>query len=161
MQVMPVVVVLDMDETLGVFQEGAFHVRPHVNFMLEMLRCMDVDMVLWSLGTDDYVQRMVNGYLPLVAAYAHKIFARTEAKVALRQYGFSKSGHHIRDLYEEDIFLLGVDDQAHTNMDSAYDVVLPIPAYKRPDKADRAIVYLCEKLVKGIGSTKPERNGRC
>lgn len=155
---MRVVVVLDMDETLGVFQNDVFHVRPHVNFMLEMLLCMDVDIVLWSLGEDDYVRFVVNGYLPLVKAHAYKLFARTEAKVASRLYGASKSGYHIRTLYEEDIFLLGVDDQAKTNMDTAYDLPLAIPPYRKPDPNDRAILGMCEKLVRGIRSIQLEQN---
>lgn len=149
------VVVLDMDQTLGVcMEEDIFHVRPHVDFMIRMLRCMNVDIILWSLGDDTYVQRVVNAYLPLVASYAYKIFARTEAKRALKLYGYSKAGDHIRDLYEENIFLLGVDDQVTTNMDSSYDIKIHVQPYKRPDKSDSVIWQICEKIVKSISFSK-------
>lgn len=42
-----IVVVLDMDETLGVYLNDVFHVRPNVDFMIHMLRCMDADIILW------------------------------------------------------------------------------------------------------------------
>ena len=145
-----IVVVLDMDETLGVFQNDYFHVRPHVDFMIQMLKCMNVDIILWSLGDDDYVHQIVNGYLPSIKNFAYKIFARSEGVESLRLYGYSKSGHHIRDMYEEDIFLLGVDDQAFTNMDAAYDFTFPIKPFKKPDKTDQVVWYICEKLVQCI-----------
>lgn len=153
---MTIVVVVDMDETLGVFVDDTFHVRPHVDFMIEMLRCMDADVVLWSLGDDDYVRGTVNKFLPSVKTHAYKIFARTEAKNAMKLYGFPKAGEHIREMYgdDEDVFLLGVDDRAHENMDSAYDIRIPVKPYKKPDKTDRAVIGVCEKLVKGIGSVK-------
>lgn len=150
MQEKMIVVVLDMDETLGIFQNGYFHVRPNVDFMLKMLTCMNVDIILWSLGDDDYVHQVVNGYLPLIKKFAHKIFARTEGRESLQLYGYSKSGYHIRDMYEEDIVLLGVDDQVFTNMDTAYDFKFPIKPYKKPDKTDQVIWYVCEKLVECI-----------
>lgn len=149
-----IVTVLDMDETLGVCLEDTFHVRPNVDFMIHMLRCMDSDIVLWSLGDDSYVQHVVNGYLPSVKEHAYKLFARTEAKVAYQRYGYSKAGEHIRDMYDQKIFLLGVDDQAHTNMNSAYDITIPIQPYRKPDRADRVLWHVCEKLVKAIGSVK-------
>lgn len=152
-----------MDETLGVFIDDTFHVRPRVDFMIEMLRCMDVDIVLWSLGEDNYVQNTVNAFLPSIKSYAYKIFARSEAKIAMREYGYSKAGEHIRDMYNEDeiVFLLGVDDKIYENMDSAYDIRIPIKPYRKPDKMDQAINYVCEKLVKGIGSVKLKNNETC
>lgn len=143
-----------MDETLGVTMNGAFHVRPNVDFMIEMLRCMDVDIILWSLGEDSYVKRVVNGSLPLVATYAYKIFARKEGKRAHELYGYSKAGNHIREMYEEDIFLLGVDDQVSTNMDSAYDVRIHAQPYNKPDPSDSKLFRICEKIVKSIVSVK-------
>lgn len=148
------VVVLDMDETLGVSVGDVFHARPYVDFLIEMLRCMDVDVILWSLGEDTYVQSVVNESLPLVASYAYKVFARKEAKTAMELYGYCKSGDHIRDLYEENIFLVGVDDQVSTNMDSSYDVRIHVPPYNRPDKSDSVIWQICDKIVKNISLTR-------
>lgn len=149
-----IVVVLDMDETLGFFQNDIFHVRPNVDFMIKMLRCMDIDIVLWSLGDDPYVQRVVNGFLPGITAYAYKIFARSEAKIAYQLYGYSKAGTHIRQMYNEDIFLVGVDDQVSTNMDSTYDVRIYAKPYKQPDKTDRILIHICEEIVKNISLVK-------
>lgn len=149
-----IVVVLDMDETLGVWLDEIFHVRPNVDFMLKMLQCMNVDVILWSLGDDHYVKRVVNRYLPLVKTYAYKVFARKEAKRAHEMYGYSKSGCHIRDMYDEDIFLLGVDDLAESNMDSAYDIKIQVPPYKKPDPSDTVVWDVCERLVRGIHATK-------
>lgn len=149
-----IVVVLDMDETLGVFEEDTFHVRPHVDFMIQMLRCMDVDIVLWSLGDDPYVHRIVNSFLPSITLYAYKIFARSEAKIAHQLYGYSKAGTHIRQMYEEDIFLMGVDDQVHTNMDSSYDVRIYAKPYRQPDKTDQILLHICEKIVENISLVK-------
>lgn len=149
-----IVVVLDMDETLGFFQNDIFHVRPNVDFMIKMLRCMDIDIVLWSLGDDPYVQRVVNGFLPGITAYAYKIFARSEAKIAYQLYGYSKAGTHIRQMYIEDIFLVGVDDQVSTNMDSTYDVRIYAKPYKQPDKTDRILIHICEEIVKNISLVK-------
>lgn len=149
-----VVVVLDMDETLGVWRDDLFHVRPNVDLLLKMLRCMNADVILWSLGDDPYVKRVVNHYLPLVKASAFKVFARKEAKRAKDMYGYSKSGCHIRDMYEEDIFLVGVDDLADVNMDSAYDVKIQVEPYKKPDPTDTAVWDMCERIVKGVHATK-------
>lgn len=145
---------MDMDETLGVSTNHVFHTRPNVDFMIKMLQCMDVDVILWSLGDDEYVKRVVNRYLPTVASYAYKIFARSEAVRALEIYGYAKAGDHIRDLYEEEIFLLGVDDQVNANMDSAYDVRIPVRPYKKPDKSDTVIWQICEKIVTSVSATK-------
>lgn len=145
------VVVLDMDETLGVSVGEVFHVRPHVDFLVQMLRCMRVDVVLWSLGVDEYVQRVVNQYLPLIKRHAYKIFGRTQAKSACQEYGYWKAGSHIRDLYEEDIFLIGVDDCANKNMDAAaYDVTMQVQPYKKPDPSDTVIWQVCEQIVESI-----------
>lgn len=152
-----IVAVLDMDETLGVSVGDVFHVRPHVDFMVSMLRCMGADVILWSMGEDDYVQRVVNRFLPLISKYAYKIFARAEAKRARKLYGYAKAGNHIRELYEEDIYLLGVDDQADANMDSAYDVKIRVQPYKKPDPSDSMVWYACDTIVKSISATLPVR----
>lgn len=149
-----IVAVLDMDETLGVFQEDHFHVRPYVDFTIQMLHLMKVDIVLWSLGDDEYVRKTVNGFLPLIATYAYKIFARSEAKVAYELYGYPKAGEHIREMYSEEIYLIGVDDQVNANMNSAYDFKLYARPYKKPDKKDRTLMQISEKIVNHLNSIK-------
>lgn len=149
-----IVVVVDMDETLGVFEKDHFHVRPNADFIIQMLHLMEVDIILWSLGDDDYVRKIVNGFLPLIASYAYKIFARSESKVSYELYGYPKAGEHIREMYEEEIYLIGVDDQVTANMNSAYDFKLYVRPYKKPDKKDRTLIHISEKLVNRISLIK-------
>lgn len=57
-------------------------------------------------------------------------------------------------MYEEDIFLLAVDDQVSISMDSAYDVQIYAKPYKQPDKTERMLLHICEKNVKSISLVK-------
>lgn len=156
-----IVVVLDMDETLGVYQNNIFHARPKVDFMIKMLRAMNIDIILWSLGDDDYVRRVVNGFLSTVSLFAYKIFARKEAKVSMDLYGFSKASQHIREMYEESIFLIGVDDKASENMDRDYDVRIHVHPYKNPENKDRYLMDVCEKIVQNVSLIKDLTPSRC
>lgn len=149
-----IVVVLDMDETLGVYQNGVFHPRPKLDFMIKMLRAMGIEIILWSLGSDDYVRRVVNGFLPSVKLFAYKLFARKEAKISMRLYGFSKASERIRSMFSESIFLIGVDDKASENMDPAYDVRIHVPPYKKPEKKDTCLLDVCEKIVEDVSAVK-------
>lgn len=151
---MIIVVVLDMDETLGVYQDDVFHIRPKVDFMIKMLRNMNIDIILWSLGDDDYVRRVVNGFLPSIDMYAYKIFAREEAKNSKRLYKYYKASKHIRDLYNSPIYLIGVDDKVTINMDDGYDSKVYVRPYKQPEKKDRFLMEVCEKIVEDISLLK-------
>jgi hypothetical protein len=139
-----------MDETLGVFHKDVFHKRPKINVLINLLRLLNVDIVLWSLGEDSYVRRVVNGFLPEIAEAAYKIFARKEARVSQNLYGYAKSSEHVRIMYEEPIFLMAVDDKVSENMDSQYDVRIYIKPYKRPNPSDRAITKVCEEIVESM-----------
>lgn len=151
---MIIVVVLDMDETLGVFSQNVFHPRPKLDFMVKMLRMINIDIILWSLGKDDYVRRVVNGYLPSIESHAYKIFAYSEARVSKRLYGYYKAAEHIRNMYPQPIFLIGVDDKASTNMNEAYDIRIHVPPYEQPEKNDRHLLDVCEKIVDDLSLIK-------
>lgn len=156
-----IVVVLDMDETLGVYQNDVFHPRPKLDFMIKMLRAMNIEIILWSLGDDSYVQRVVNGFLPSIYSFAYKIFARSESKVSMNLYGYSKASERIREMFTEPIFLIGVDDKVSENMDPAYDVRIHVTPYHKPDNKDRVLLDVCEKIVEGVGSVKDFTTTRC
>lgn len=151
---MKLVCVLDMDETLGVFHNGIFHVRPKVDVLLQLLRLLHVDIILWSLGEDQYVQKIVNGFLPEIARHAFKIFARKESYVAKEKYKMYKAGEHIRVLYDHPIYLMGVDDCVTQNMDMAYDVRIYVPPYKIPNGSDRKLLKVCETLIKNVAELR-------
>lgn len=144
---MTCVCVLDMDETLGVFHKNVFHVRPKLNVLINLLLLLNIDIVLWSLGEDDYVRRVVNGYLPDIAEHAFKIFARYEAGVAKDRYNFWKASEHIRIMYEQPIFLMAVDDRVKENMDASYDVRIHVRPYKVPNPSDRVLLKVCEEII--------------
>lgn len=141
------VCVLDMDETIGTFQHDAFQIRPYANSLIALLRLLDVQLVLWSLGSDEYVQRIVNGHLPLVKEYAYKIFARKECERSRQRYDFCKASEHIRVMFESEIFLIAIDDKVSQNMDSQYDLRINVLPYKKPDPRDRALLDVINKLI--------------
>lgn len=149
-----IVVVLDMDETLGVYQENVFQPRPKLDFFLKMLRAMDIDIILWSLGEDDYVRRVVEGFLPSVKKYTQINFARSECKLSKELYGYYKASQHIRQMYKDPVFLIGVDDKVTENMDSSYDVRIHVPPYRKPDGKDRQLLRVSEEIVDAISSVK-------
>lgn len=156
-----IVAVLDMDETLGVYQNNVFHPRPKLDFMIKMMRAMDIEIILWSLGDDSYVQRVVNGFLPSIYEHAHKIFARREAKVSMNLYGYSKASQRIREMYDEPIFLIGVDDKVTENMDPGYDARIHVKPYDKPENKDRVLLDVCEKIVENVSSMKGFTPTRC
>lgn len=156
-----IVAVLDMDETCGVYRDNVFHPRPKLDFMIKMMRAMDIEIILWSLGEDSYVHRVVNGFLPSIYKFAHKIFARSEAKVSMNLYGYSKASQRIREMYDERIFLIGVDDKVTENMDSEYDARIQVKPYDKPENKDRVLWDVCEKIVESVSSIKDFTPTRC
>lgn len=146
-QDMRIVCVLDMDETLGVFYDGIFHVRPKTTVLLSLLRLLQADVILWSLGEDRYVEKVVNGFLPSIREQAYKLFARAEANVSLKLYRYPKASEHIRKMYEETVFLIAVDDNVKRNMDAQYDVRIQVTPYKKPNPNDRVLTRVCEKII--------------
>ncbi|GIY73874.1 FCP1 homology domain-containing protein [Caerostris extrusa] len=145
-----IVCVLDMDETLGTYDRQTFHVRPKIQTLINLLRYIKSDIILWSLGRDEYVQRIVSGSLPDICKYAKKIFGHTQCHRAYERYNYYKASEHIRIMYDCDIFLMGVDDKVSQNMDSQYDLRIQIQPYKQPNSNDKAILEVCETIINSL-----------
>lgn len=144
-----------MDETLGFHEETTFHVRPHYKTLIDFLHLIRADIILWSLGTNDYVKRMVNGFLPELAVKAYKIFARSESEYGRQYYRCSKASDHIRDLYyPESIFLIAIDDHVAENMDDQYDLRIHVHPYTKVNSCDKELLKVIETLIKGITKLK-------
>ncbi|GBO27131.1 hypothetical protein AVEN_212404-1 [Araneus ventricosus] len=151
------VCVLDMDETLGRYDRNAFHVRPKLETFINLLRLLKCDIILWSLGKDDYVRRVVSGHLPEIRDYAYKIFAYKECMNSEARYGFCKASEHIRIMYDCDIFLIGVDDKVSENMDSRYDLRIQVKPYTSPDSKDVVLLEVCEKIINALAEARLDR----
>lgn len=144
------VCVLDMDETLGFYGGNSFHVRPKFQTLIHFLKLIQADIILWSLGSDSYVKKVINGFLPELAKEAHKIFARSECQYSKGFYHYMKSSAHIRDMYSSPVFLIAVDDKVSDNMDEQYDLRIYIPPYSKVNSSDKELLIVVEKMINGI-----------
>ncbi len=154
-----IVCVLDMDETLGYYDGQQFVLRPKLDFFMKFLKMCHIDVVLWSMGDDDYVKAVVNSSLSSVADYAVKIFGHKECKRSYKLYDFHKASEHVRIMYPQEIFLIGVDDRASTNMDPSYDVRIAIKPYKKFNPSDRELMSVVEKIVEAcVDLAQPRQN---
>jgi hypothetical protein len=146
--------VLDLDETLGRFNGDTFLLRPKLEFLLRYLRTSNIDIILWSLGGDEYVKWVVNTFLDDIKRYAYKIFASTECSRSERRFEFSKASDVIRATYAagEELFLIGVDDKASQNMDSRYDLRISPKPYTKHDPTDRELVKVVETIVEALAN---------
>ncbi|KAG8156213.1 hypothetical protein JTE90_011123 [Oedothorax gibbosus] len=146
------VCVLDLDETCGFYDGKVFHVRPLFKTFIHFLRLIRADIILWSLGTDEYVLRVINGFLPELQAHAVKIFARSEADYSKLYYQYYKASTHVRDLYaSQPIVLIAVDDNVSTNMDEqGYDLRIYIKPYAKVNSCDKELLKTMEAIVRGV-----------
>lgn len=142
-----IVCVLDLDETLGFFDNTTFNVRPHVNFLINFLIFSKIDIILWSYGTDTYVESIINGHFPCLVQHAHKLFGRTQCKISEFRYGMCKSSEHIRKLYENEIVLIGIDDRVNDTMDDRYDMRILIEPYNKINTNDNHLITVIQKIL--------------
>lgn len=142
-----IVCVLDMDETLGYFDGRQFVPRPKLDFLIKFLKMCHIDLILWSMGGDEYVKSVVNSSLGGVAEYAAKIFGQKECNRSHKKYEYYKASEHVRVMYPEEIFLIGVDDRVSSNMDPRYDVRIAVKPYKKFKPGDRELVGVVERIV--------------
>lgn len=149
--------VLDLDETLGRFNGETFLLRPKLEFLLRYLRTSRIDIILWSLGGDEYVKWVVNTFLNDIKQHAYKIFANTECSRSERRFEFSKASDVIRAMYGEELFLIGVDDKASQNMDSHYDLRISPKPYTKHDPTDRELVNVVETIVEALANMLDEK----
>jgi len=146
------VCVLDLDETCGFYDGKVFHVRPFFKTFIYFLKLIRADIILWSLGTDAYVLRVINGFLPELQAHAVKIFARSEADYSKLYYEHYKASAHVRDLYaSESVLLIAVDDNVSTNMDEhGYDLRFYVKPYTKVNSCDKELLKTIDAIVQGI-----------
>lgn len=144
---MKIVCILDLDETLGFFDDYTFHVRPNVNFLINFLRVANIDIVLWSLGSDHYVKSILNGFLPDICKYATKVFARTVCIKSNDTCGIPKCSDFIRKIYNEEIILIGVDDRVNEVMDNRYDFRILVQNYNSQNLQDKELISVIEKIT--------------
>lgn len=150
-----IVCVLDMDETLGYFDGQQFVIRPKLDFLMKFCKMCHIDVILWSMGDDEYVKSVINSSLNNVAEYAAKIFGYKECKRSYKLYEYHKASEHVRVMYPETIFLIGVDDRVTSNMDARYDVRIAVKPYKKVNPGDRELVGVVEKIVDACVDMNP------
>lgn len=151
------VCVLDMDECIGKYRGSQFHVRPFTDTLIGFFRLLNIKLILWSLGGDDYVRRCVNGFLPAIKKHASFIFAKKECTIAYAKYGYYKASKHIRDMFDSEIYLLAIDDKVSTNMDKGYDLRVYICPYNAPNSKDKGILDVLTKIILAIEKYKEQK----
>jgi hypothetical protein len=148
---MRIVCVLDMDQTLGYMTKTGFVLRPFAECFVIALVYANFDIILWSAGTDDYVKDQVNVALPFVRKHAKYLFARTVCDQSAKHTGVDKSSSFIRNLYEsEDIFLIGVDDNASSVMDSDYNLRIKVEPFYGDDFCDVELMKVLECILRNL-----------
>lgn len=150
-----IVCVLDMDETLGWFDEKRFHVRPKCYTLINFLRILKCDIILWSLGSNEYVERVTESTLTDIYEHAFKIYGRSKCKWAYETYHYYKFSKVIRDLYKQPVFLIGVDDKVSQNMDPGYDLRINVSPYTKTNSHDKELLDVVEKMTNALVERKP------
>lgn len=146
------VCVLDMDETCGFYDGKVFHVRPFLRQFIHFLKMIGADIILWSLGEDEYVLEVVRDYLPGLEKYAVKLFGRSESEYSKLYYKYYKASNHVRHLYKpKNILLIGVDDNVSTNMDEhGYDLRIYVKPYTKVNSCDKGLWKAFFDIIDGV-----------
>lgn len=154
---MKIVCVIDLDETLGKFtNNNDFVVRPYAHLLLDFLIVSNIDIILWSYGSDQYVEHVINNHFNIFVNpdIKTRVFGRTICEISKRKYGFIKYSQVIRKLYIDNINLIAMDDRININMDEGYDFRVQVEPYNEKNKEDdelfrimcTIIEYLKEQL---------------
>lgn len=147
---MKVVSVIDLDETLGKFiNSSEFIVRPYAYLLLDFLKVANIDIILWSYGSDSYVEHVINTHFQIFnnSNIKTRLFGRTVCETSKRKYGFTKHSQIIRKLYIDNINLLGIDDRANINMDEGYDFRILVEPYNEKNKQDNELLQVIFKII--------------
>lgn len=147
---MKVVSVIDLDETLGKFiNSNEFKVRPYAYLLLDFLKVANIDIILWSYGSDSYVEHVINTHFQIFnnSNIKTRLFGRTVCETSKRKYGFTKHSQIIRKLYIDNINLLGIDDRANINMDEGYDFRILVEPYNEKNKQDNELLQVIFKII--------------
>ena len=145
---MEIICVLDLDETLGFYEEGiGFHKRPFSDFMFEFLQFSSIKFILWSYGDDAYVKLVMNSFITDLRNMAYKVFGKSQCKLSKYRYDVIKCSEHIRKLFKDDIFLIGIDDRVNEMMDNKYDLRINVEPYTCQNKKDIELVIVIQKII--------------
>lgn len=99
------------------------------------------------MGRDDYVKKIVNGFMPEVKRYAYKIYGRKECLSSHKLHGYYKASKHIREECDQDLILIGVDDRIEENMDEGYDLKIAIKPYNEVNAEDQGFLEVIDEIV--------------
>lgn len=150
---MKCVCVVDLDETLGHFNAShQFLVRPFAYMLLDFLIVTNFEITLWSFGTDNYVEHVINTYFDIFAneTFKTRVFGRSVCEISKRKYGSKKHSKIIRNLYNETIHLMAIDDQVNINMDSGYDFRIQVEPYTEKNMADKELLHVMDKIIQHL-----------
>lgn len=148
---MKIVCVIDLDETLGHFTaSNQFIVRPYAHLLLDFLIVLNADIILWSYGSDTYVEHVVNTYFDifLKSEIKTRVYGRTVCEISKRKYGFTKHSQVVRKLYVDNINLIALDDRININMDSGYDLRIQVEPYNEKNTQDDELFLVLCKIIK-------------
>lgn len=150
------VCVIDLDETLGHFNSNRlFLIRPYAYMLLDFLIVTHFEIVLWSFGTDNYVEHVINTYFDIFTneTLTTRVFGRSVCEISNRKYGSKKHSKIIRNLYKERIYLIALDDQVNTNMDSGYDFRIQVEPYIEKNMSDKELLHVMDKIIQHLKQT--------
>lgn len=144
---MEIVCVLDLDETLGFYEEGkCFHKRPFLDVLFNFFKFSNIKCILWSYGDDAYVKLVMNSYIPDLKEVAYKVFGKSQCKMSKDRYDVLKCSEHIRKMFKNNIFLIGVDDRINEMMDNKYDLRICVEPYRSINKHDYDIIKVINSI---------------
>lgn len=145
--------VLDLDETLGHFNTNhQFMVRPFALLLLDFFIVTHIDIVLWSYGSDSYVEHVINTHFDIFKNENLKtrLFARSVCEISKRRYGNRKHSKIVRSLYKETVYLIAIDDQVNINMDTGYDFRIKVEPYIHKNVNDRELLFSLQKIIEQL-----------
>lgn len=148
---MNIVCVLDLDETLGYYEDGiGFHARPFADLLFQFLKFSNIKFILWSYGDDSYVKLVINSFIIDLKNMAYKIWGRTQCKISKDRYEVVKCSEHVRKIFDGQVFLIGVDDRVNEMMDDNYNLRIKVEPYQTRNAKDIELVKVIEKIIKHI-----------
>lgn len=151
---MEIICVLDLDETLGYYEEGVgFHKRPFADLLLNFFKFSNIKFMLWSLGDDSYVKLVINSFVLNIKNLAFRIWARTQCEKSKFLYNVVKCSEHVRkSLPNKKVFLIGIDDRVNEMMDNKYDLRILVEPYKQHNPKDIELITVMEKIIMHINN---------
>jgi predicted HAD superfamily phosphohydrolase YqeG len=146
----PTIVVFDMDNTLLAFDTDKFTVRPHaVDVILELWAIPHVYVVLWSAGSKDYVDNMVDVVLLPAIQAKNPLFWFSNILTYEETDCGMKDLNKVCKMYEvpRDNVVL-VDDsiaQCSVNISNGFQAIM-VPPYDPKNKEDQSLLGIREKI---------------